>query len=60
MPSLKKIRAHFPLTLTLSLGERGQLLSVFKNSDDHGAEASRGFAKRLETILPLPEGEGPG
>jgi hypothetical protein len=52
--------APFPLTLTLSLGERGQPLSVFRNSDGRRAEASLGFAKRLETILPLPKGEGRG
>jgi hypothetical protein len=59
-----KIRIKPALTLTLSPGEREQPLSVFRSSDDRRAEDSRGFAKRLETILPLRSfrrrGEGRG
>ena len=50
----------FSLTLTLSRWEREQPLSAFGNSDDDRTEASRSFAKRLETIPPLPKGEGRG
>ena len=50
----------FPLTLTLSPGERGQPLETFLKFSGREAEASRGFADWLETILPLPRGEGRG
>jgi hypothetical protein len=50
----------FPLTLTLSLGEREQPLSVCRNPIGRRAEGSHDFALRLETILPLPTGEGRG
>jgi hypothetical protein len=52
--------APFPLTLTLSPGEREQPLAAFLKSESRRAEVSRGFAKTLETILPLPKGEGRG
>ena len=51
---------RFSLTLTLSLGERGQPLFVHDNLDDCSAEDSREFAIGLGTILPLPAGEGRG
>src|SRR5437867_4746506 len=47
-------QVEFPLTLTLSLGEREQPAS------SHGDSTSVGFADRLATFLPLPEGEGRG
>ena len=50
----------FPLTLTLSLREREQPLSVCRKLDGRRAEAICGFAKRPETIPPLPKGEGRG
>ena len=45
---------RFPLTLTLSLGEREQQGSTFENSD------GLRFADRLLNVLPLPKGEGWG
>ena len=54
------MNAAFPLTLTLSLVEREQPLAIFLKLECHRAEVSRGFAKRLETILPLRWGEGRG
>jgi hypothetical protein len=60
MPSLHKICACFPLTLTLSPGERGQPLNNFPKSEGHRAEGWREFARTPETILPLPKGEGRG
>jgi hypothetical protein len=53
-------RVAFPLTLTLSLGEREQPLFALCNPDAVRAEVSRGFDAALETILPLPTGEGRG
>ena len=58
----------FPLTLTLSLREREQLLAIFLKFGNRSAEsifsfakkARCGFAKKLGTFLPLPEGEGRG
>ena len=56
--------AAFSLTLTLSRWERESPLSAFKKSDAERAEAGRGFARTLETILPLRSigwrGEGRG
>ncbi len=60
MTSFQKIHACFPLTLTLSPAEREQPLATFLKFVSHGAEVSRGFAKTLETILPLPVGKGRG
>ena len=59
MRAIKKF-ARFPLTLTLSPAEREQPLDAFLKFVSRGAEVSRGFAKALETILPLPAGEGRG
>ena len=50
----------FPLTLTLSLGEREQPLEVFFKFKGHQAEFSGGLAKKLGMIPPLPKGEGRG
>ena len=54
----------FSLTLTLSRWERGQPLAAFVKPASRAAEASRGFAQTLETILPLRSigwrGEGRG
>ena len=50
----------FPLTLILSPGEREQPLTGFVKFASCRAEASRGFAKTLGAILPLPKGEGRG
>ena len=52
--------ARLPLTLTLSPGEREQPLDKFLKFDGRRAESSRGFAKALETFLPLPAGVGRG
>jgi hypothetical protein len=54
------MKACFPLTLTLSLGEREQPLAAFLQLDCFEAESDRGFTETLETILPLPTGEGRG
>ena len=50
----------FPLTLTLSLGERGQQSELFSFSDIRLANPVAGFRVRLAAILPLPWGEGRG
>ncbi|PYI86369.1 MAG: hypothetical protein DME26_09160 [Verrucomicrobia bacterium] len=46
--------ARFPLTLTLSLGEREQQRSIGNTSN------RARYADRLAMILPLPKGEGWG
>ena len=58
--SFVNLTIPFPLTLTLSLGEREQPLFAFCNSDDGRAEVSRGLAKTLGAFLPLRWGEGRG
>ena len=50
----------FPLTLTLSLGEREQPLDAFFKFKGRPAESSRGLARKREMIPPLPKGEGRG
>jgi hypothetical protein len=50
----------FPLPLTLSLREREQQLHVSNFSTGCVANPALRFAKRRETILPLPGGEGRG
>ena len=60
MTCFQTIHACFPLTLTLSPAEREQPLAAFLKFVSNGAEVRRGFAKTLETILPLPAGEGRG
>jgi len=50
----------FPLTLTLSLREREQQLPASLTSIIRLANPALRFAKRLDTILPLPGGEGRG
>ena len=57
---LENMFAPFPLTLTLSPAERGQPLARFLKFESLRAAPSRAFTKRLETILPLPKGEGRG
>ena len=55
-----KTQVAFPLTLTLSLGERGQpggRLGVRKVASANPAPV---FARNQSVILPLPEGEGRG
>jgi hypothetical protein len=54
------MKAAFSLTLTLSRWERGQLALMQNNSRDYSINPAFGFAKKLETILPLPAGEGRG
>lgn len=51
-------KAVFTKTLTLSLRERGQQADGSLFSEAHLANTALSFAKRLKTILPLPEGEG--
>ena len=50
----------FPLTTTLSLGEREQPLDGLVKFERNQAEASRGLDKTLGAILPLRWGEGRG
>jgi hypothetical protein len=50
----------FPLTLTLSPGEREQQFGVFRSLQMIRAAGCCRFARRLGTILPLPAGEGRG
>src|SRR5690242_823558 len=52
--------AAFPLTLTLSLGEREQQLSDSNYLSSIRAVDRRCFAIKLGTFLPLPKGEGRG
>ncbi len=54
------IRGHFPLTLTLSLGERGQPLDNPLKSRRDGAEYCESLIEMLGAFLPLPAGEGRG
>ena len=58
--ALKKLDATFPLTLTLSLGEREQPLDIFLKPNRNRAEISPRFAKARRAVLPLPRGEGRG
>jgi hypothetical protein len=51
---------RFPLTLTLSRGERGQPLNDFLKLLGHRVEFSHHFAKNLGAFLPLRWGEGRG
>ena len=48
----------FPLTLTLSLEERGLQAVTFDSSKAYCANPVAGLRKRQRRILPLPEGEG--
>jgi hypothetical protein len=50
----------FPLILTFSRREKEPLLAGFVKSASLQAESRSCFAKTLETILPLPAGEGRG
>jgi len=50
----------FPLTLTLSLGEREQPLNDFDLFIGYQAAACRDLAKTLGAFLPLRWGEGRG
>jgi hypothetical protein len=50
----------FPLTLTLSLGEREQPTPLFRFSEACAAKSVAGFIECLATILPLLAGEGRG
>jgi len=54
------IEVIFPLTLTLSPGERGQQFGDFCLSQMNRVAARCRFARKLGTILPLPRGEGRG
>ena len=54
------IRGRFPLTLTLSLGERGQPLDNPLKSRRDGAECCESLIETLGAFLPLPKGEGRG
>ena len=54
------VDASFPLTLTLSLGEREQRAQCFGFSVAALANPASGIFMRRETILPLPKGEGRG
>ena len=58
---LENLAPERPLILTFSPeGEKEQPLDVSLNFDSRRAEAVRGLAKPLETIPPLPGGEGRG
>jgi hypothetical protein len=50
----------FSLTLTLSHREREQVSSASFVSNDFSANPVARFSLRLNTILPLPKGEGRG
>src|SRR3989442_15711872 len=50
----------FPLTLTLSHGERGQSAAGSVIREVRRAQTALGCAENQRRILPLPEGEGRG
>jgi len=52
--------AGFPLTLTLSLGEREQRLSVNRYSNVSRTTTDFQLSESQRTIPPLPKGEGRG
>jgi error-prone DNA polymerase len=54
------IESAFPLTVTLSLGERDQLSFPLNISNVSSANPVADIRERLKTILPLSEGEGRG
>ena len=54
------VGASFPLTLTLSLGEREQQPPGVCSAHTGLANPVVGIAERRRTILPLPKGEGRG
>ena len=56
----ERIHVAFPLTLALSLGERGQQSRVPVSPRVLLANPASGFAVGRKTILPLPKGEGWG
>ena len=51
---------YFPLTLTLSLGEREEQASDWYLADGCWAHSGTSVIERRWTILPLPRGEGRG
>jgi hypothetical protein len=51
---------YFPLTLTLSRGEREQQLMRFNFSEALSAHSTARFFMRRDMILLLPVGEGRG
>ena len=57
---LERAEVPFPLTLTLSLGEREQRSARSGFSSASFANTDAGFRVRRDTILPLPKGEGRG
>lgn len=50
----------FPVTLTLSLGEREQQSRISRLSNARPVNPVAGSDVSLATIPPLPGGEGPG
>ena len=50
----------FPLTLTLSLKERGEQAAVWCFANGRWSNSGTGVIERQRTILPLPRGEGRG
>jgi hypothetical protein len=50
--------AAFPLTLALSLGERGQVAMGFVFSGGHPANPTAGYFREAATMPLLPVGEG--
>ena len=56
----QRVHTAFPLTLALSLRERGQQSRVPVSPRVLLANPASGFAVGRKTILPLPEGEGRG
>src|SRR6266496_1634772 len=54
------VEPSFPLTLTLSLGEREQQPPALCLAHTGLANSVTGMAERRRTILPLPKGEGRG
>src|SRR5438128_6430933 len=60
MPQFACSTEYFPLTLTLSLGEREQQASEWCLADGRWANSVADVIERRWTFLPLPWGEGRG
>jgi hypothetical protein len=60
MKTTLTLHGCFPLTLTLSLGEREQPMVTSLKSDRRGAECRHGLVDMLGALLPLSEEEGRG
>jgi hypothetical protein len=56
----EKLRALFPLTPALSLGERGKRSPFLGGAVNGFGSMTFGFYKTIQRLFPLPAGEGQG